>query len=329
MSFKQKFALFMQKSRLYWNHCWQAIIVLGMMKLEADTSQARLVYAQNRLIDALKRHIPQEGVFPTAIPGTGLARRDHPGISEHRFDKPIVSLLLQGSKNTTFAEHEYRMHAGDILTVGVDMPSSSLIVQASPELPLFTFFFQINQQTISDLIFRMGLEAKNIGHSSGIMVSRADVDFMEAVLKLVLMLDRPEQIPHRSDIALLDLHYLLLTGMQSGVLCEIYGNGKCGHQLFSAIDYLRNNLDTPVSASELSKVSHMSPSTLYRHFKALTGLSPLQYHKQLRLHEARRLIIGDKERASTAAYKTGYESVSQFSREYRRLFGEPPGKSRK
>ena len=148
-------------------------------------------------------------------------------------------------------------------------------------------------------------------------------------MNLVNILERPEQIPLRSDIALLDLHYLLLAGRQSKVLCEIYGNGKYGGQLFSAIAYLRNHLDASVSADELSRAAHMSESTLYRHFKALTGLSPLQYHKQLRLHEARRLIIGENERASTAAYKTGYESISQFSREYKRLFGEPPGRSGK
>lgn len=149
---------------------------------------------------------------------------------------------------------------------------------------------------------------------------------MEAMLRLAYILGKPEQVRSRAPIALRDLHYLLLVGKQAKILREIYGP-HC-NQIFSAIAWLRTHLDVTVSAEELSRAAHLSESTMYRHFKALTGLSPLQYHKKLRLHEARRLIISEHEQAATAAYKTGYESVSQFSREYKRLFGCSPAKSK-
>ena len=126
-----------------------------------------------------------------------------------------------------------------------------------------------------------------------------------------------------------DLHYLLLAGPQADVLHATCGSGRYGRQLFAAIGYLREHLDAPVSLAELARAACMSESTLYRYFKTLTGLSPLQYYKQLRLHEARRLILEENEQARLAAARVGYSSAQQFNRDYRRLFGQPPLKSRK
>ncbi|MDE5879832.1 MAG: AraC family transcriptional regulator [Desulfovibrio sp.] len=292
-------------------------------------TRERITRAATSLRAALLARMPGEGIWPTAIPGVFMARRDHAGISEHRFDQPLASLLVQGRKDTLFGAEEFTLTENQLLLVGMDMPSSAHILEATPERPLLTLFFHINRQMVADLILQLGWKERPMAHAPGISVADAGPDLMETLLRLTRLLDAPEQIPVRGELALKDLHYLLLTGPQGDVLHAIYGSGRYGRQLFAAIDYLRAHLDAPVSLAELARAVFMSESTLYRYFKTLTGLSPLQYYKQLRLHEARRLILEENEQAVLAAARVGYGSPQQFSRDYKRLFGQPPLKSRK
>lgn len=290
---------------------------------------ARIAFASAGLKEALLRRLPAEGALHTAIPGVFAARRDHAGVCEHRFDLPLATLLVQGAKKISFGANGYALRENQVLLVGMAMPSSSLFMEASPAEPLLSLYFHINRQMVGELVPELNPRERHAAHQAAISVEDADADFMEAMLKLAHILDRPEQIPVRAGIALRDLHYLLLTGPHSGVLQDIYANGRHGARLHGAIEYLRERLDVQVGLPELARAVHMSQSTLYRHFKLLTGLSPLQYHKQLRLHEARRLILAENEQASMAAIRVGYESATQFNREYKRLFGQPPLRSRK
>lgn len=291
---------------------------------------ARLEFAQAQLKNILLRHMPEQGIYSTEISDVGMARRDAPCLSEHRFDRPLVSLLVQGAKETFIGGSNYSLEAGQVMTVCLDMPSSSRILAASPENPLLTLFFYINPRLIKELWLELDEDASVCQHPSGVVVSQADADFMEAMLRLASILEKPEQIPLRSEIALRDLHYLLLTGAHGRAARDVFALGRHNsHQLFAAIAYLKEHLDRIVGAAELARAAGMSESSLYRHFKALTGISPLQYHKQLRLHKARELIMAGREPSAAAAYKVGYESVSQFSREYKKMFGIPPGRSKK
>lgn len=301
------------------------------MKVAASSNEyERLAFAHAQLKDILLRHMPEPGVFASSIPDVGMARRDTVGFSEHRFDRPLVSLLVQGSKETAIGANAHKLESGQILTVCVDMPSSSRILAASLCNPLLIFYFYINPRMIKELMLELDNKANQSQHVSGILVTRADADFMEAMLRLVTIIDKPEQLPVRGELALKDLHFLLLTGMQANSLREVYANGgNNSGQLFTAIAYLKGNLDRVVSAGELAKAANMSESSLYRHFKTLTGISPLQYHKQLRLHKARDLIMIEHEQAAIVAYRVGYESVSQFSRDYKKMFGLPPKRSKK
>ncbi len=221
------------------------------------------------------------------------------------------------------------MRAGQVLTVCADMPSSSKILEASPENPLLTFYFSLNQRIIKESLVEIKLPVSEEWRGGGVSVASADTDFMEAILRLATIIEKPDQIPARAELALRDLHLLLLLGPQGRVIRNFFGPGSFNNEIFAAIEYLRSNIDRVVCAKELARIANMSESTLYRYFKSLTGISPLQYHKKLRLHEGRRLILENNERASIAAYKTGYESVSQFSREYKKLFGKSPRQSRK
>lgn len=288
----------------------------------------RIERAAAQLKTALLAAMDRDGVCPTAMPGVFMARRDHAGISEHRFDQPLASLLVQGSKKTLFGSEERTLTENQVLLVGMDMPSSSQILEASPERPLLTLFFHINRQIVGDLILRLGWEDRRDARVPGISVADAGADLMETFARLAHILATPEQIPVRGELAMRDLHYLLLAGPQGDVLRAVYGSSRHGRQLFAAIDYLRAHLDAPVSLAELARAVYMSESTLYRSFRTLTGLSPLQYYKQLRLHEARRLILEENEQAVQAAARVGYGSAQQFNRDYKRLFGQPPRKSK-
>lgn len=292
-----------------------------------DQEEERLGHASEKLRAELLRRAPENGIYAIPIGGAGIARRDQAGVTEHRFDRPVASLLAQGRKETSVGAATCMLEPGDILTVSMDMPSSSRIIEATPQKPLLTFFFQIDRRMIKDLLPELPAQEGKKAQSPGVAVARAEADFVETALRFLHVVDRPEQLAARGRLALEELHYLLLTGPQSAALEVLYGNGRNGAQLFAAIEYLKGHLDATVSAKTLARVASMSESTLYRSFRFLTGLSPLQYHKQLRLHEARRLMLSENESASGAAWRTGYESVSQFNREYRRLFGDSPAKS--
>ena len=152
----------------------------------------------------------------------------------------------------------------------------------------------------------------------------AEPEFLEAVLRLAELLDKPEQIAIRAPMILQELHYLLLIGPRGHVLRGLYAQGSQNILVLQAVSILRRDLGAPVRMESLARQVGMSLSTLHRHFKTVTGLSPLQYLKQLRLHEAQRLMLMEDMRAASAALSVGYESVTQFSREYKRMFGEPP-----
>ena len=152
----------------------------------------------------------------------------------------------------------------------------------------------------------------------------AEPDLLEGALRLVKLLGKPEQIPMRAPMIMRELHYLLLTGPQGGILRRLHTLGTQNNRIVRAISLLRRNVNAAVRMDDLARQVHMSVSSLHRHFKTVTGLSPLQYHKQLRLYEARRLMLTQHENASGAALAVGYESPTQFNREYKRMFGEPP-----
>ena len=248
------------------------------------------------LKDILMRHLPAPEIRPSPNDGLVLVRREDPPAPDRCFERPLVSVIVQGSKRSLIGSQEFVFRRGQFLVSGIDMPSSSSFFDTAPGQPFLSLFFYLDRQILTDLMLRMRPAGKTPQEDGpGVAVADAEPEFLEAVLRLAELLDKPEQIAIRAPMILQELHYLLLIGPLG-----------------------------PVRMESLARQVGMSLSTLHRHFKTVTGLSPLQYLKQLRLHEAQRLMLMEDMRAASAALSVGYESVTQFSREYKRMFGEPP-----
>lgn len=165
---------------------------------------------------------------------------------------------------------------------------------------------------------------KQSGRGGGLSIGELDADLLQCFLRLVELLDKPEQIRIRAPMVIREIHYLLLAGPQGESLRQLNTLGTQSNMIAQAISWLKDNYKEPLHVDELARRANMSSSTFHRHFKEITGLSPLQFHKQLRLHEAQRLMVLENRKASSVSLLVGYESDTQFNREYKRLFGEPP-----
>lgn len=277
------------------------------------------------LKDILMRHLPAPEIRPSPIDGLVLVRREDPPAPDRCFERPLVSVIVQGSKRSLIGSQEFVFRRGQFLVSGIDMPSSSSFFDTAPGQPFLSLFFYLDRQILTDLMLRMRPAGKAPQEDGpGVAVADAEPEFLEAVLRLAELLDKPEQIAIRAPMIMQELHYLLLIGPLGHVLRSLYAQGSQNSQVLQAVSILRRDLGAPVRMESLARQVGMSLSTLHRHFKTVTGLSPLQYLKQLRLHEAQRLMLMEDMRAASAALSVGYESVTQFSREYKRMFGEPP-----
>ncbi len=291
-----------------------------------QTSSARVPLAATleRLAALLCRELPEDG--RRAAPGGMffLVRHDRPSLGGPCFEKPLASLVVQGGKRILLGSREVAIHAGQSMVAAVDLPSATLSMEATPERPFLSLFFLLDRRILSDLLLE--LPAGGVGEAApaGVSVTDATPDYADAMLRLAALLETPDRLAVLAPIFLRELHGLLLLGPHGGVLRALYARGSKNRQIIEAIAYLRRNLTQPLRVEDVAREAHMSVSSLHRHFKGVTGFSPLQFRKKLRLHEALRLMLTENERAATAAAAVGYESVTQFTREYKRMFGEPP-----
>lgn len=277
------------------------------------------------LKEKLLQLMDKPGNYQTSVENLMLSRRDSADCSEKCFEKPLAAIVVQGNKRSFFGTREYHYSENQCLVAGVDMPSFFGAMDASPEKPFLSLSLYLDRKLITELSMDMAQEtrAKDI-ECQGVAVADATPDLLEGFLRLMTLLDKPEQISIRAPLVIRELHYLLLLSPHGGILRQLNTLGTQNNQVVRAIAWLRQNLTRPVRVETLAHEVNMSTSSLHRHFKSITGYSPLQYHKQLRLYEAQRLMLTENERAANAALAVGYESVTQFNREYKRLFGEPP-----
>ena len=295
-----------------------------VMRMTGENQQ-KIQEINGKLKEILLRHMEKPGVCASAINGLTLVRREAVNSSERCFEKPLASVIVQGSKYSVIGTQEFHIHANQCFVFGVDVPSTSYVIDPMPEKPFLSLFFYLDRQILSDLVIEMETEERpSFMEGQGVSVADAEPEFMEAMLRLAELLDKPRQIAIRAPIIMRELHYLLLIGPQGGTLQGLYTHGTQNSQVVQAIALMKQNIAVPLRMDALARQVSMSVSSLHRHFKNITGFSPLQYLKQLRLYEAQRLMLIENERAANAALSVGYESVTQFNREYKRMFGEPP-----
>lgn len=287
--------------------------------------QERIARINQKLREVILRHMEASDARPSAVKGLTLVRRDETNSSERCFEKPLASVVVQGSKKSTIGMQEYVLRENQCLVSAVDMPSISYAVDPSAERPFLSLFFYLDKKIFTELISEMDPEERPAFQAGlGVSVADAEPEFLEALLRLAELLDKPKQIAVRAPIIMRELHYLLLIGPQGSTLQGLYTSGSQDSQIVQAISIMKQNIANPLRMDALAREVSMSISSLHRHFKSITGFSPLQYHKQLRLYEAQRLMLVENARAASAALAVGYESVTQFNREYKRMFGEPP-----
>lgn len=256
----------------------------------------------------------------TAIPRLVVVGSESCTEKVKSFYHPCFCLILEGAKETQLGNRRYRYGAGDVLVASVDLPVTAQIIEA----PYLGVAMELNVGALADLILDAGLE--DAPPPSGLAVARADDDFVSAMLRLMRLLDRPRDIAALAPLIERELLYFLIHGPHRAMLRQIAVPDSRMGRVRRAIDWIRGNYQKALRIEALADLSAMSPSAFHRHFKAVTNMSPLQFQKHMRLQEARRRLLTEGGEVAMIGFSVGYDSPSQFSREYHRLFGAPPGR---
>ena len=265
------------------------------------------------------------GEHETAVPGLVLYHRDEPTPCYRASYEPSLSIFVQGRKHVILGETEYVCDSSSFLLSSIDVPAKSQIVEASEKTPLLVMFLRFDMPMVREILSQEDLpEAKAAPNRQGLAVGETTLGLLSACIRLLDLLNTPEDIPFLSPLIQREIIYRLFKTPQASRLRAIATSGDLVQRTARAISWLRANFTKPLHIEELANTARMGVSTLHHQFRALTSMSPLQYQKMLRLQTARERMLMDGLDATTAAYEVGYESISQFSREYSRCFGLPP-----
>lgn len=293
----------------------------GFPATEPDT---RLERDRAELAAIIDRSTGSDGHHATALPALNFFRAGVPGTQVCAMYEPGLAVVAQGAKQALLGDETYRYDQANYLITSIDLPVSSQVIDASPERPYLCAMLRFDGRVIAELLADADLPPSSATSARGIAVSPLSEELLDTVLRLVRLLDTPRDLPVLAPLIERELLYRLLTSEQGPRLRHVATAGSRSHQISHAIDWLKNHYDEPLRIEALAGAVNMSSSSLHHHFRAVTAMSPLQYQKQLRLQEARRLLLARHCDVASAAHRVGYESPSQFSREYSRLFGAPP-----
>ncbi|WP_307283914.1 AraC family transcriptional regulator [Labrys wisconsinensis] len=282
----------------------------------------------DQLAEALLRYTdrqPGESPFRTAIDGLAILRSDRPKPPTHMISRPAMCIVAQGAKWATFGGNRLEYRAGQALVVGVETPSIGRVVEATPDEPCLVLAFELDLAIVRSVAEGLDAPPRASGEPGrGVFVTDFQGPLADCALRLVRLLDTPKAIPTLYPVIMREICYWLLTGPHGGDVARMTLANSPSQRVIGAMHSLRSRFRETVRIEDLAAIAQMSPSAFHRQFKALTSLTPLQYQKQLRLLEARRLMISRAVNVEAASFQVGYESPSQFSREYARTFGAPP-----
>jgi AraC-like DNA-binding protein len=263
--------------------------------------------------------------LPTAIPGLTLYRYTSPTAPVVGTYEPSVALVVQGRKRVGLGDMRFEYDSSRFLLTSVDLPVTSQVIEGSPQAPYLCMRLKLDVPVVRELLSREP-DLPVWPHASAPAMTTAEttVEFLDAFSRLIDLQHTPRDIAFMSGLIQREIIYRILQSAEGQRLRAIATLGDNSQRTARAVEWIRDHYAEPLRVEELAEVACMGVSTLHHHFRALTSMSPLQYQKQLRLHEARRRMLMDGLDAASAAFEVGYESASQFNREYSRFFGQPP-----
>jgi AraC-like DNA-binding protein len=280
---------------------------------------------QQELSARVARLTPFDGTHQSVLPSLAMARSSVPTACMPTVYQPCLAIVVQGRKRALLNDEVFHYDALNYLVVSVTLPGMGQILEATPEQPYLSLRLNLDPEEIARLVLDLGDRRPAPAVTDrGLFVARLDEPLLDAVLRMVKLLDTPEDIGVLGPVIQREIYYRILRGELGYRLVDLAQSEGGNHRVVRAIEWLKQHYAIPLRIEELADTVHMSPSALHHRFKAVTAMSPLQYQKHLRLHEARRLMFADGIESASAGHRVGYESASQFSREYRRLFGAPP-----
>ncbi|GIP26537.1 transcriptional regulator [Paenibacillus sp. J23TS9] len=280
---------------------------------------------QDELAKLIERYSVQEGVNSIAIPSLFLVRRSEVTGPKQSVYKPSLCIIVQGAKEVWLGQERFRYSPADYLVASVDLPVSGQVVEASPAVPYLALNLVFTPNQILDVLCDSKIAGgKKENAKRAMYVSPTESTLLDAVLRLARLLDHPMDIPVLAPLVTKEILYRVLQGQHGDVLEQIALEGSSTYRIRDVIEQIMNNYDRSLRIEELAEIANMSAASLHRHFKEVTAMSPIQFQKHLRLQEARRLLLSESTDAADVAFQVGYESPSQFSREYSRMFGFPP-----
>lgn len=294
-----------------------------MENMDAIGHQRQHAYREE-LAERIARNILEDGSVEP-LQGLHFFRSSNPTEPLHGVSKPAFCVIAQGSKVVLLGDSRYRYDPAHYLLATVELPISGQVLEASAERPYLSLLLELDPALVGSVMVEAGhLSSRNQGDVRAIDVSPLDVDLLDAVVRLVRLLDSPAEARILRPLITREIVYRLLMGEQGNRLRHLTLPGGHTDRIAEAVERLRKDYSQPLHIESLARELGMSVSGFHHHFKAVTAMSPLQFQKQIRLQEARRLMFGENLDAASAGYRVGYEDASQFSREYKRLFGQPP-----
>lgn len=291
---------------------------------EAKHEVHRMHSNREELVERMGRILREDGSL-NIFPGFRLSRSSAPTEPVHSVYQPAFCCVAQGRKQALIGEEVFRYDPGHYLLFTVDLPVVFRVEEASKERPYLGFGLTLDPSLVASVIIDAGIEVKKGDASVKAMdVSSIDADLLDAVVRLVRLLETPEQLKVLAPLVTREIVYRLLTGGQGARLSHLLTTGEVTRRVSKAVGHLREHFDEPLKIENIARELGMSVSGFHHHFKSVTAMSPLQFQKQIRLQEARRLMLGEHLDAASAGFRVGYDDPAYFSREYKKLFGAPP-----
>ena len=283
------------------------------------------------LLDRARRYAEtyadHDGIARTPVPGLTILRETAPTILHYAVSRPLVALVQQGRKRVMMGSSSFDFGAEESLLITADVPTVSQITQASAGKPYISVVIDLDPAVIEGLVVEMG--SAPFAADTPVRVEATEREVADAALRLLRLLDRPASRPVLEAQLIRELHFWLLSGRHGGAIRNLGVADSHAQRVARAVVMIRSGFANPLRVERLAEAAGMSPSSFHEHFRGITSLTPLQFQKQLRLIEARRIMLADGAGISSAAHTVGYESIPQFTREYSRMFGMPPARDMK